>query len=189
MYGGTISGNIGGGGVAVGSAAFIMYGGTISGNTGTSSHSPSGAGVWVSTGSFTMYGGTIDGNVAEEGGGVSINQGTFTMYGGTISDNTAAYYGGGVYVFDYADSEFIMSGGTIYGNAGSTPTPPAGKANTALVGASLYKDTAGGAYWGNGTHGAIGGAAQPEGDGATTYIVGNASTLGNLDATLTASTP
>ncbi|GHV78183.1 hypothetical protein AGMMS49942_30040 [Spirochaetia bacterium] len=62
MYGGTITGNTGGG-VFVNDGTFTMSGGTISGNTASNL----GGGVAVGVDTFTKTGGTISGNTAGEG--------------------------------------------------------------------------------------------------------------------------
>ena len=110
MNGGTVSGNIGTGGVDIGlGATFTMNGGTISGNTAEFS----GGGIFLGRdSSFTMNGGTISGNTAKEGGGV-CNWGNFRMTGGTISGNTASGEGGGVYSGGGSRASFIKTGGTI----------------------------------------------------------------------------
>ena len=115
MYGGSITGNIGGGVyVASGSGTYNkMYGGTICGNT-AGSH---GGGVYMGENTnFNMYGGAICGNTAKRnfGGGVCVyKNGNFNMFDGEIGDN-GARTGGGVFVGD--DSTFTMTGGSITGN-------------------------------------------------------------------------
>jgi hypothetical protein len=97
-------------------ALFTMSGGTITGNI-----AGGGGGVALQGNptfiDFTMDGGTIAGNQASGyGGGVRVAfTATFTMNGGVISDNTAGNSGGGVSLIR-AGSKFIMNGGTILGN-------------------------------------------------------------------------
>ena len=61
--------------------------------------------------------GKVTGGSANKGGGVYC-AGTFIMSGGTITGNAATTYGGGVYVLD--GSIFTMGGGTISDNSAST---------------------------------------------------------------------
>ena len=94
MYGGSISGNRGGGVNADADTTFSMYGGTVSGNGGR--------GVQVS-GTFNMYGGSISGN---RGGGVHVEApyknyqgGTFTVSGAvTVTGNTVSGAASNVYL-------------------------------------------------------------------------------------------
>jgi hypothetical protein len=158
-----------------------MNGGVISYNETTSSWD-GGGGVYVDLNgaSYTMNSGTISNNTAAyTGGGVYIKSGTFTMNGGTISGNIATSGGGGgVSVFTGTPySRFVMKGGTIYGNTGSP-------------GASLYKDAIDSeALWGFGTYHTGGDTSANPTTTATTFIVGNSTTLGDTNDTLTASTP
>jgi hypothetical protein len=174
-----------------GSGNFTMSGGTIGGigsgegNTAAAS----GGGVCISGGDFTMSGGTILGNIAtgNVGGGVYFGSigCTFTLEGGEIGGNSAVTYGGGVYV----STTFVMKGGTIYGSATSSPTPPADKENTATTYAALYKSASGLAYWGEGTTGYIAGVTTGPTIDDTTFIVGDGSTAAGVDGTLTATAP
>jgi hypothetical protein len=69
---------------------FVMFGGEISGNIGGD-----GGGVY-NKGVFVMFGGKISDNKAVIGGGVYNFWGNFSMFGGEISGNMAEYFGGGV---------------------------------------------------------------------------------------------
>ena len=110
------------------------------------------------------------------------------MKGGEISGNA----GSGVFVYcPFDDSSqygtFIMEGGTIYGSASSSPTPPAGKENTDTNGAALFKVDYGRAFWGEGVYYTKGAASEAgPTTNATTYIVGGAGTWGSTDKTLIA---
>ncbi|GEM_PF-3363982 len=129
MTGGKVVGNVAntyGGGIYVGKqdsvADFTMIDGNIYGNKASY-----GGGVYVFKANFTMTGGNVVGNKSTTYGGGVYNAGTFTMNGGTVSDNTAVgaskigtIYkdGGGVYNADKAT--FIMTGGSITGNAANS---------------------------------------------------------------------
>ena len=107
---------------------FNLYGGNITGNQTDGNYNDRGtfgAGVYVATYSvFNMYGGKITGNMGYSGGGsvyvaptyADSSRAVFNMSGGEISDNSSLYgNSSGVYV---NGGEFIMSGGSITGNAG-----------------------------------------------------------------------
>ena len=107
---------------------FNLYGGNITGNQIDGNYNDRGtfgAGVYVATYSvFNMYGGKITGNMGYSGGGsvyvaptyADSSRAVFNMSGGEISDNSSLYgNSSGVYV---NGGEFIMSGGSITGNAG-----------------------------------------------------------------------
>jgi hypothetical protein len=78
-----------------------------------------------------MNGGTISGNIAEEsGGGVSTHDGTVYMKGGTIGGNTAKNdFGGGVFGYQ---SEFIKTGGIIYGRNAESNSNYAGRGGNSI---------------------------------------------------------
>ena len=107
---------------------FNLYGGNITGNQTDGNYNDGttfGAGVYVATYSvFNMYGGKITGNMGYSGGGgvyvaptyADSSRAVFNMSGGEISGNSSLYgNSSGVYV---NGGEFIMSGGSIIGNAG-----------------------------------------------------------------------
>ena len=106
---------------------FNMYGGIITGNTRGDGIA---SGVHVATTSnsiFNMYGGSITGNTAEYGGGVYVESyGTFHMYGGTIENNTATNNDGGVYVGGSATF-------TVSGDAKITNNTVNGKSNNVYL--------------------------------------------------------
>ncbi|MCL1809624.1 MAG: hypothetical protein FWG42_07675 [Clostridiales bacterium] len=126
MESGGISGNnnrFSGGGVQVTGGTLFMYGGMISDNTAGSF----GGGVYVgNNGTLTLVGGEISGNTATglgpsgggSGGGVYINSGLFTMTGGSVADNKTPGGGGGVY--NTVNGAFLLAGGEISGNTGSS---------------------------------------------------------------------
>jgi hypothetical protein len=141
MKDGTISGNHNndqslGGGVVVESGDFTMEGGTIEDNT-----AGSGGGVTLNGGNFYMEGGSINNNMSfasgsleniEVYGGAVYVLGKFEMTGGTISGNITAPMkglgrdpsGAGVVIIDGFPgypSEFIKTGGTIYGKDAAEP--------------------------------------------------------------------
>jgi hypothetical protein len=126
-----------------------MNGGEISGNN---AYSSTGGGVYVEDGgTFSMYGNNskISGNKASSGGGVRVDYGgTFTMHGGTISGNTAYSTegggGGGVYVYNNANSIFRMVTGTIYGSEADESL----RNTTGTSGAALFKGPNGIATYG-----------------------------------------
>jgi hypothetical protein len=114
----------------------------IEGNAKISDNEAVASGGGISTGSnsrITMSGSAeISGNKANIGGGVEVYGSTFTMNSGTISGNQAtAGAGGGVYVYDVANSIFEMNSGTIYGSGAGV-----GTANTG-GGAAVYVETNG----------------------------------------------
>ncbi len=117
-----------GGGVYVGDGIFNMKGGVIGGEGKGNEAGSSGGGVFIikNPGSstdivFTMEGGTISGNTAADAGGGVWSSGVFTMTDGEISGNTVSSSssgakGGGVYIDGTtASTEFIKTGGIIYG--------------------------------------------------------------------------
>jgi hypothetical protein len=191
MEGGEISGNgaYNGGGVYVYRGVFTMKDGEISGNTGGGR----GGGVYIYgdgsvssyRGTFIMESGEISGNNGSgdynDGGGVYVGyHGFFTMKDGEIGGNS-----NGVYVSSLSTTiygTFAMEGGTIYGSASSTPTPPPGKEN----GSALYKDQWGRAYWGENVYYIIGAAPEAGPTAYTVTIVGSLTTAGSTDETLTA---
>jgi hypothetical protein len=133
MNGGEISGNStgnDGGGVSVAAGTFVMNGGEISGNSSLNN----GGGVYVGTGTFTMNGGTISNNNASRacGGGVYIVDGDFTMEGGAIISGNSAYWGSGVCVSG-STTEFVMNGGTIWYNTGTTNGTERGHGGLAVI--------------------------------------------------------
>ncbi len=140
LYGGTISGNIGGGdktaaGGVVVDGTFNMYGGALTNNYRYTSSGTWATAVLVNAGgTFNLVDGLISGNatqdseygntstIARNGGAVYVKGGTFNMSGGSITKNTAGSYyspsdGGGVYVTN--EGTFTMSGGEISGNSAS----------------------------------------------------------------------
>jgi hypothetical protein len=100
-----------------------------------------GGGVGIRAGIFTMKGGTIRENEAigavggSRGGGVYIAGGSFFLEDGNNYSNYADTYGGGVCLI-HGDGDpravFMKSGGTINGNAGSSPNT-AGTSSSAAV--------------------------------------------------------
>ena len=104
IIGNTMSGSMGGGGVALKGYSgdrFVMNGGAIIGNTITNGW---GGGIYIHEGaSFTMNGGVIKENYASKsgngcGGGISIEGGSssFILTGGQIINNVAQNHGGNV---------------------------------------------------------------------------------------------
>ena len=104
IIGNTMSGSMGGGGVALKGYSgdrFVMNGGAVIGNTITNGW---GGGIYIHEGaSFTMNGGVIKENYASKsgngcGGGISIEGGSssFILTGGQIVDNVAQNHGGNV---------------------------------------------------------------------------------------------
>ena len=144
MYDGLITNNLsfGGSGVyLVNNALFTMYGGMISDNhthdiPGPPPNSP-GGGVFVDRSTFIMKGGSITGNSSyDPGGGVYVIRGTFYMSSGIIANNETIYGGvGGVYLEN--NSDFIMSGGIIYGSEASGVEPEL--ANKGGILSALYR--------------------------------------------------
>ena len=108
ITGGKISGNGGGGAIALDDSKCVLniYGGEISDNNGKNS----GGAIFMNNkdkkgGTVNMYGGTIANNKAQNGGVIySSCGGTVNLVGGTISGNKATSGDGGV---------INMSGGTI----------------------------------------------------------------------------
>ena len=96
MYGGTVTGNTGGG--LSNRGTFNLIDGNIIGNT----TSGNGGGVELEGGTFNMSGGTISRNSAKLGGGIYIGPGTPSgvtadISGGSIINNTCTDNGGGIY--------------------------------------------------------------------------------------------
>jgi len=91
---------------------FIMNGGTISGNIGGGG--TEGGGVNSYEGSFTMNGGEISGNTADGAGGVCAYT-NFTMNGGTITGNTSNRWGGGIALWG-TNVPYSLKGGSITNN-------------------------------------------------------------------------
>ena len=153
---------------------FNMYGGNISGNQTDGNYNDRGtfgAGVYVATGSiFNMSGGKITGNTGYSGGGsvyvaptyAASSRAVFNMSGGEISGNSSLYGdSSGVYV---NGGEFIMSGGSIIGNAGYG------------VDLCTYKDHVGGTYPGTFT---VSGKVSVTGNYKKVY--NNGTLVGTLD--------
>ena len=131
------SGN--GGGVYVGSGAFVMTGGVISGNT-----AENGGGVYVyntyrTNARIALLGGIISGNTASEGGGVYLKNASLMPFyeiistsvtdktslahsTATITGNIARKRGGGLYVADGHEVIFLNGyGGLIITGYDSDP--------------------------------------------------------------------
>jgi hypothetical protein len=163
IYSGTTPRAVGGGVYVENTGNFIMNNGTISNNGAYSAKFPTaGGGVYAGppptiSGSFylgdefIMNGGTISGNTASSssvlatsstyGGGVAAWYGKFTMKGGTISGNTVTTadicLGGGVHVLYNTLTNFIKTGGTIYGSNAS-PTYLQNTAKNTNSGHAVY---------------------------------------------------
>ena len=133
MDDGYITGNradeIGGGGVLITDASFVMNGGVISQNS-----AKYGGGVFADAASCVLSGGTISENSAEYGGGVyAFSNSTLSMSKGTITQNIVSCeqaLGAGVYI---QDTRFTMEGGSITENI-------ANGSDTAGGGVFVYKD-------------------------------------------------
>ena len=147
LSGGSISNNKANNGAGVyvqTGSRLILNGGTISSNKASSN----GGAVYIEGGTFTMNSGKINENIANRGGAIyTSNSANFIMNGGTIKLNSAASHGGavyhsgintqindgeisgnsvtngiggGIFVADITDSQFILNGGKIFGNSATT---------------------------------------------------------------------
>ena len=111
-------------------SVFIISGGklTITDNIGTGTitggNGKRGGGIYISDGTVTLESGSISGNKVYEGWGAGIYMegGRFIMTGGSIAGNRInggeySLYGsgGGIFMIG-ADTEFIMTGGTVSDN-------------------------------------------------------------------------
>ena len=115
LEGGIIEGGsaASGGNLYLADSTFQMTGGTITGGEATGS----GGNIYLLRSTFVMDDGSLENGISDNrGGNLLIETGSsFTMNGGTVRGGQAAKQGGNIRL-NYASSEVILNGGTIYGD-------------------------------------------------------------------------